>query len=37
MYSQGFRQASINLYNYFGNMKKVDAVLNIGVATIWRW
>jgi hypothetical protein len=35
MYSQGFWQASIHLYTYFGNMQKVAAaLLNIRVATI---
>lgn len=37
MYDIGFRHAAIKLYKHIGNMKKVAAILNIGIATIWRW
>jgi transposase len=37
MYSLGFRQAAITLYNSIGNMKTVAKLLQIGLATIWRW
>ena len=37
MYEQGFRKAAVELYKYFGNMKKTAAALKIGLATVWRW
>jgi transposase len=37
MYNRGFRQATIALYRFFGNMKKTSQALNIGLATVWRW
>jgi hypothetical protein len=37
MYSQGFREAALRLYDYFKNYKKVADALNIGSGTIWRW
>ena len=37
MYSIGFRDAAIKLYDFLGNMKKVSKALKCGVATIWRW
>ncbi len=37
MHPIGFRTAAVSLYQYLGNMKKTATVLNIGVATIWRW
>lgn len=37
MYDIGFRNAAIKLYKHLGNMKKVANILDIGVATIWRW
>lgn len=37
MYSQGFREAAMILYEYLKNMQKVAIALKIGVATVWRW
>ena len=37
MYSKGFREAALKLYDFLGNMKNVAKALKCGVATIWRW
>lgn len=37
MYSLGFREAALRLYDSLGNMRTVANLLNVGVATIWRW
>ena len=37
MYSLGFRQAAIHLYDHFKSMKKVSQSLCISLSTIWTW
>ena len=37
MYSIGFREAALKLYDYFKNMKTVSEALGVGIGSIWRW
>ena len=37
MYHISFRQATLNLYSYFGSMRKTALVLKVSVASISRW
>lgn len=37
MYTQGFREAAVKLYEHCQSMKKVSTSLGISLSTIWNW
>ena len=37
MYSKGFREAAIILYDTLHSMEKVSLALHISLSTIWSW
>jgi transposase len=37
MYSQGFREAAVKLYDLYHSMKRVSQALKTSLSTIWSW